>query len=150
MYIQTVATVVDVNQGSQLSVVSFPNSPPAAAASWAEREGPSRPVYLPGDSKTLKHLSTTPPYSGVIIFKNPAGGPRCPRRRAGLTSVISKILSGSRLPPPTFLVQVTMPVCVTEMTRLATEQAFSCRVTSTTCLWPTCKQNHGHVHGLCD
>lgn len=68
---------------------------------------------------------------------------RWPRRRAGLTSVISKMLSGSRLPPPTFLVQVTVPLCVTEMIRLATEQAFSCRVASTTCLWPTCRKTGG-------
>lgn len=54
------------------------------------------------------------------------------------TSVISKTLSGSRLPPPIFLRQVTVPLCVTEMMRLATEQACSCRVASTTCLWPTC------------
>lgn len=67
-------------------------------------------------------------------------GARWSRRRAGLTSVISKMLSGSRLPPPTFLVQVTVPLCVTEMMRLATEQAFSCRVASTTCLWPTCRK----------
>lgn len=59
-------------------------------------------------------------------------------RRSRLTSVISKMLSGSKLPPPTFLVQVTVPFCVTEMIKLATEQAFSCRVASTTCLWPTC------------
>ncbi len=61
-------------------------------------------------------------------------------RSAGLTSVISKMLSGSRLPPPTFLMQVTVPLCVTEMIRLATEQAFSCRVASTTCRWPTCRK----------
>lgn len=64
-------------------------------------------------------------------------------RRAQLTSVISKMLSGSRLPPPTFLVQVTVPLCVTEMMRLATEQAFSCRVASTTCRWPTCRKAGG-------
>lgn len=62
------------------------------------------------------------------------------KRRATLTSVISKMLSGSRLPPPTFLVQVIVPLCVTDMIRLATEQAFSCRVASTTCLWPTCRK----------
>lgn len=71
---------------------------------------------------------------------------RWPRWRARLTSVISKILSGSRLPPPTFLVQVTVPLCVTEMIRLATEQAFSCRVASTTCRWPTCRVT-GKVRG---
>lgn len=58
---------------------------------------------------------------------------------AGFTSVISKMLSGSRLPPPTFRVQVTMPLCVTAMMRLATEQAFSCRVASTMWRWPTCR-----------
>lgn len=68
---------------------------------------------------------------------------RWPRRRAGLTSVISKMLSGSRLPPPTFLVQVTVPLCVTDMMRLATEHAFSCRVASTTCRWPTCRRTGG-------
>lgn len=57
---------------------------------------------------------------------------------AGFTSVISKMLSGSRLPPPTFRVQVTRPLCVTDMMRLATEQAFSCRVASTMWRWPTC------------
>lgn len=50
-------TCADVNQGSQLSVDSFPNSPPAAAASWAEHEGPSRPVYLPGKTKYFYYLS---------------------------------------------------------------------------------------------
>lgn len=65
------------------------------------------------------------------------------RRGAGLTSVISKMLSGSRLPPPTFLVQVTVPLCVTDMMRLATEHAFSCRVASTTCRWPTCRRTSG-------
>lgn len=59
---------------------------------------------------------------------------------AGFTSVISKMLSGSRLPPPTFLVQVTVPLFVTDMMRLATEQAFSCSVASTTCRWPTCRE----------
>lgn len=58
---------------------------------------------------------------------------------ARFTSVISKMLSGSRLPPPTFRVQVTMPLCVTDMMRLATEQAFSCRVASTIWRWPTCR-----------
>lgn len=56
---------------------------------------------------------------------------------AGLTSVISKMLSGSRLPPPTLRVQVTMPLCVTDMMRLATEHAFSCNVASTMWRWPT-------------
>lgn len=55
----------------------------------------------------------------------------------GLTSVISKMLSGSRLPPPTLRVQVTMPLCVTDMIRLATEHAFSCKVASTMWRWPT-------------
>lgn len=50
------------------------------------------------------------------------------------------MLSGSRLPPPTFLVQVTVPLCVTDMMRLATEHAFSCSVASTTCRWPTCRR----------
>ena len=67
-------------------------------------------------------------------------------RQARLTSVISKTLSGSRLPPPTFLTQVTVPLCVTEMMRLATEQAFSCRVASTTCLWPTCRKQRLYIH----
>lgn len=71
---------------------------------------------------------------------------RWSRRRGGLTSVISKMLSGSRLPPPTFRTPVTMPLCVTEMIRLATEQAFSCRVASTTCLWPTCRKT---VYTVC-
>lgn len=56
---------------------------------------------------------------------------------AGLTSVISKMLSGSRLPPPTLRVQVTVPLCVTDMMRLATEHAFSCKVASTMWRWPT-------------
>lgn len=56
---------------------------------------------------------------------------------AGLTCVISKMLSGSRLPPPTLRVQVTMPLCVTDMMRLATEHAFSCKVASTMWRWPT-------------
>lgn len=60
--------------------------------------------------------------------------------KAGFTSVISKMLSGSRLPPPTFRVQVTMPLCVTDIMRLATEQAFSCRVASTMWRWPTCRE----------
>lgn len=50
------------------------------------------------------------------------------------------MLSGSRLPPPTFRVQVTMPLCVTDMMRLATEHAFSCRVASTMWRWPTCEK----------
>lgn len=53
------------------------------------------------------------------------------------------MLSGSRLPPPTFLAQVTVPLCVTAMMRLATEQAFSCRVASTTCRCPTCSTTCG-------
>lgn len=60
-----------------------------------------------------------------------------------LTSVISKILSGSRLPPPSFRTQVTVPLWETEINRLATEQAFSCKVASTTCLWPIC---YAHTH----
>lgn len=67
-------------------------------------------------------------------------------QRCGLTSVISKMLSGSRLPPPTFRVHVIVPLCVTDMMRLATEHAFSCRVASTMCRWPTCRMS-GRVRG---
>lgn len=57
------------------------------------------------------------------------------------------MLSGSRLPPPTFRVHVIMPLCVTDMMRLATEHAFSCRVASTICRWPTCRTS-GRVRGM--
>lgn len=40
-------TVAGINWGSRLSVSSSLNSPPAAAASWVEREEPFRPVSLP-------------------------------------------------------------------------------------------------------
>lgn len=42
-----------------------------------------------------------------------------------LTSIISKMLSGSRLPFPTFLMHVTTPVLVTDTSKLAKEQASS-------------------------
>lgn len=42
-----------------------------------------------------------------------------------LTSIISKTLSGSRLPFPTFLMHVTTPVLVTDTSKLAKEQASS-------------------------
>lgn len=50
-----------------------------------------------------------------------------------LTSIISKMLSGSRLPFPTFLMHVTTPLLVTDTSKLAREQASSWRVASTTC-----------------
>lgn len=43
----------------------------------------------------------------------------------GLTSIISKMLSGSRLPLPTFLMHVTTPLLVTDTNKLAKEQASS-------------------------
>lgn len=42
-----------------------------------------------------------------------------------LTSIISKMLSGSRLPFPTFLIHVTTPWLVTDTSTLAKEQASS-------------------------
>lgn len=46
-------------------------------------------------------------------------------QRQSLTSIISKMLSGSRLPFPTFLMHVTTPVLVTDTSKLAKEQASS-------------------------
>ena len=56
------------------------------------------------------------------------------------------MLSGSRLPPPTFLMHVHVPAGVTAIMRLATEHAFSCSVASTTCLGPTYTHTHAHTH----
>lgn len=55
------------------------------------------------------------------------------RQNQSLTSIISKMLSGSRLPFPTFLMHVTTPLLVTDTSKLAKEQASSWRVASTTC-----------------
>lgn len=46
-------------------------------------------------------------------------------RPQSLTSIISKMLSGSRLPFPTFLIHVTTPLLVTDTSKLAKEQASS-------------------------
>lgn len=51
MYKHGAETVIGINWGSRLSVSSFPKSPPAAAASWAEHEEPFPPAYLPGNNR---------------------------------------------------------------------------------------------------
>lgn len=56
IYKHSADTVTYFNWGSRLSVSSFPNSPPAAAASWVEREEPFRPVYLPGNDRNALYL----------------------------------------------------------------------------------------------
>jgi hypothetical protein len=76
---------------------------------------------------------------GVGSSKYPLPGPSPCSKHHNLTSIISKILSGSKLPFPTFLMHVTTPLLVTDTSRLAKEQASSCRVASTTCRQPICK-----------
>lgn len=54
----------------------------------------------------------------------PSWAPDLPQPQS-LTSIISKMLSGSRLPFPTFLMHVTTPLLVTDTSKLAKEQASS-------------------------
>lgn len=79
------------------------------------------------------------PLPGQVTACSPAWSwGRSPRVTVHLTSIISKMLSGSRLPFPTFLTHVTTPSLVTDTSRLAREQASSWRVASTTCRQPIC------------
>lgn len=45
--------ILDPNRGIPLSVVLFPDVPPAAAASWAEHGGLYPHVYLPGEHNKI-------------------------------------------------------------------------------------------------
>lgn len=54
----------NLNWRSQLSVVSFPNSPPALAAAWEERGEPSPLFYQPGNKESTWY-DTEPSYKMV-------------------------------------------------------------------------------------